>query len=78
MLLERVEQGAPPEVLDLRTCIADDRAIRLLREIVVDMQEPLASQPSMRMQGQMRGRQLQSAWYPDTKDADGVEYDYEY
>ena len=78
MLLERVEQGAPLQVLDLRTCVADDRAIRLLGEIVVDVQEPLASRPSMRMRGRMRGRQLQSAWYPDTKDADGVEYDYEY
>jgi len=40
MLIKRVEQGAPLEVLDLRTCIAADRAIQFLAEIVVDVQEP--------------------------------------
>ena len=41
MLMERVEQGVPLEILDLRACLAADRAIELLREIVVDVQEPL-------------------------------------
>ena len=43
MLIERVEQGVPLEVLDLRTCFAADRAIQLLKEIVVEVQEPLAA-----------------------------------
>jgi hypothetical protein len=42
MLINRVEQGVPLEVLDLRTCVATDRAIQLLREVVVDVQEPQA------------------------------------
>ncbi|KAF8492740.1 hypothetical protein F5888DRAFT_1636895 [Russula emetica] len=41
LLIKRVEQGVPLEVLDLRTCVAADRAIQLLAEIVVDVQEPL-------------------------------------
>jgi hypothetical protein len=49
MLIERAEQGVPLNVLDLRTCIASDRAVQLLTEIVVDVQGPLASLP-MRME----------------------------
>ena len=41
MLMERVEQGVPLEVLDLRLCVAAGRAIQLLNEIVVDVEEPL-------------------------------------
>ena len=41
ILIERVEQGVPLEVLDLRMCIAADLAIQFLAEIVVDVQEPL-------------------------------------
>ena len=41
MLIERVEQGVPLEVLDLCTCVVTDRAIRLLAEIVIDVQGPL-------------------------------------
>ncbi|KAH9987716.1 hypothetical protein BJV77DRAFT_772902 [Russula vinacea] len=37
MLMERVEQGVPLEVLDLPLCVAADRAVQLLKEIVVDM-----------------------------------------
>jgi hypothetical protein len=37
MLIERVEQGVPLDVLDLRTCIMSDFAIQLLREIVVEV-----------------------------------------
>jgi hypothetical protein len=65
MLIERMEQGAALEVLDLSTCVADDRASRLLAEIVVDVQEPLASRPPTRPRGRIGG--WQSAWYPDTK-----------
>ena len=42
MLIERVEQGVPLEVLDLLKCTAPAHAIQLLREIVVDVKEPLA------------------------------------
>jgi hypothetical protein len=45
MLIERVEQGVPLEYLDLRTCVAANRAIQLLAEIVVDVQEPLRAPP---------------------------------
>jgi hypothetical protein len=44
MLIERVEQGVPLEVLDLRECDVSDRAIRLLREIVVDVPQPFGGQ----------------------------------
>ena len=40
MLMKRVEQGVPLEVLDLRSCTATGPAIRLLREIVVDVWGP--------------------------------------
>ncbi|KAF8481686.1 hypothetical protein DFH94DRAFT_404420 [Russula ochroleuca] len=50
MLMERVEQGVPLEVLDLRACFAADRAIQLLREVVVDVQEPRAA-GTMSMEG---------------------------
>ncbi|KAF8492741.1 hypothetical protein F5888DRAFT_1891578 [Russula emetica] len=43
MLIKRVEEGVPLEVLDLRTCVAADRAIQFLAEIVVDVQEPVDS-----------------------------------
>ena len=45
MLIKRVEQGVPLEVLDLRTCVAADRAIRSFSEIVVDVQEPVDAPP---------------------------------
>jgi F-box-like len=40
ILRKRLEQGTPLEVLDLRTCIATERAIQLLAEIVGDVQGP--------------------------------------
>ena len=40
MLIERVEQGVPLEVLDLFQCYAADRAIQLLREVVVNVTGP--------------------------------------
>jgi hypothetical protein len=45
MLIKRVEQGVPLEYLDLGTCTAANRAIQLLAEIVVDVQEPLDALP---------------------------------
>ena len=39
MLIERVEQGVPLEVLNLSTCVAADSSIQLLREIVVDVHD---------------------------------------
>ena len=38
-LMQRVEQGVPFESLDLRTCIGTTDAVRLLREIVVDVSD---------------------------------------
>ena len=40
MLIKRVEQGVPLEVLDLRQCVVACRVIRWLTEIVVDVEEP--------------------------------------
>ena len=40
MLIERVEQGVPLEVLDLFWSYSADRAIHLLREVVVDVTGP--------------------------------------
>jgi hypothetical protein len=40
ILIERVEQGVPLDFLDLHNCIAPERAIQLLREVVVDVKEP--------------------------------------
>jgi hypothetical protein len=52
MLIERVEQGVPLEVLDLCNCVVIDRAIHLLAEIVIDVQGPLdAPPPSIAMEG---------------------------
>jgi hypothetical protein len=41
MLIERVEQGVPLDILDLRTCFAPEHIIQPLREIVVDVKDPL-------------------------------------
>jgi hypothetical protein len=40
VLMKRVEQGVPLEALDLKTCLATLYAVRLLREIVVDVLGP--------------------------------------
>jgi hypothetical protein len=40
MLNKRKEQGAPLQTLDLRTCVASERAIQLLAEIVGDVKGP--------------------------------------
>ena len=39
-LMNRVEQGAPLETLDLSTCLASSYAVRLLSEIVVEVLGP--------------------------------------
>ena len=41
MLIQRVEQGVPLERLDLSMSFVDDGDIHLLREIVVDVKEPM-------------------------------------
>ena len=40
VLMKRVEQGVPLETLDLRSCLASNRAVELLSEIVVDVLGP--------------------------------------
>ena len=42
VLIKRVKQGVPLGVLDLRQCVAPERAIQLLREVVIDVKEPLS------------------------------------
>ena len=44
MLIKRKEQGVPLETLDLRTCIASERAIQLLAKIVGDVKGPAKTQ----------------------------------
>jgi hypothetical protein len=39
--MKRVEQGVPLEALDLQSCIATNRAVELLSEIVVDVLGPV-------------------------------------
>jgi hypothetical protein len=79
MLIERVEQGVPLEYLDLRTCIAANRAIQLLAEIVVDVQEPLNAPLVEKEEVFRRDRGIGyydevgftdewSSWYSDTDD----------
>jgi len=46
MLIKRKEQGAPLETLDLHTCIASQRAIQLLAEVVGDVKGPAETQES--------------------------------
>jgi hypothetical protein len=52
VLIERVEQGVPLEVLDLYSSFAADGAIPLLREIVVDVKEPWNNLQPMTMKEQ--------------------------
>ena len=40
VLMKRAEQGVPLETLDLRSCLASNRAVELLSEIVVDVMGP--------------------------------------
>jgi hypothetical protein len=61
MLIERVEQGVPLEVLDLRTCVAADRAIRLLAEIVIDVEKPSSLEA---LQEDKAGRETDSEGQP--------------
>jgi hypothetical protein len=85
MLIKRVEQGVPLEVLDLRTCVAADRAIQLLAEIVVGVQEPLdarqmAMEEFFKHEGIGYGDEVeyddgQSPWYGDIDDGEGEDED---
>jgi len=85
MLIKRVEQGVPLEVLDLRTCIAADRAIQFLAEIVVDVQEPLnARQMAMEevfkyvgigYRDEVEYDDGRRPWYGNMDDAEGEDED---
>jgi hypothetical protein len=86
ILIERVEQGVPLEYLDLRTCVAAHRAIQLLAEIVVDVQEPLDA-PPMAMEeffnrhgeigydNNVRFDDRRDPWYGDTDDGEDEDGD---
>lgn len=54
MLMECVELGIPLRTLDIRTCTVANRAVRLLNEIVVDVQAP-AKEESGDFNGRRRG-----------------------
>ena len=80
MLIKRVEQGVPLEVLDLSTCDAADRAIQLLAEIVVDVQEPLGAVMEMDQDfnhveigycDEVECDDGQGSWYGDMDDVEG-------
>jgi hypothetical protein len=45
-LMKRVEQGVPLETLDLQSCIASNRAVKLLSETVVDVLGPVEMETS--------------------------------
>jgi hypothetical protein len=72
MLIKRVEQGVPLECLDLRTCVAAKRAIQLLAEIVVDLQEPLEAAPIVMEeffnQYKVKFYDRRRSWHWDTDD----------
>ena len=68
VLLERVEQGVPLKVLDLSTSFADC-AIPLLREVVVDVKEPLG------MHSTTMAPLSLSALHRRIGNRNGVEYD---
>jgi len=72
MLIERVEQGVPLKVLNLSTCDATARTIKLLAEVVVDVQRPLYLLP-MEEGPVLLGDELE-----DDEDEDGAEYDDEF
>jgi hypothetical protein len=85
MLINRVEQGVPLEVLDLRKCVAACRVIRWLTEIVVDVQEPPSKsrEQSIRYYDdgdyyEERGPWYENRrgfWYDDADEYDDAEYD---
>jgi hypothetical protein len=69
MLIKRVEQGVPLDVLDLCKCFAPERAIQLLREIVVDVKEPLATNPMVTEEPEFFNLHRESEYW------NGVEFD---
>ena len=68
MLIERAEQGVPLEVLDLRTSFSDVRSIRLLREVVVEMQETLYLMKTI--EGPLGDWHVQGPWFGNTLDGE--------
>jgi hypothetical protein len=68
MLIERAEQGVPLEVLDLRTSFSDVRSIRLLREVVVDMQETLYLMKTI--EEPLGDWHVQGPWFGNTLDGE--------
>ena len=87
MLIERVEQGVPLEVLDLSACaVVENRSIQLLGEIVVvDLHEPQAAQREILACFSSHGRirycdeseveydDVWRPWYFDTSDDEDEE-----
>ncbi len=86
MLIERVEQGVPLRVLDLSTCHATARTIKLLGEVVVDVQRPLDLLPMVEEEevlssdglGPGYGREIEfgNGLAPGYGDTNSDDYDY--
>ena len=73
MLIERVERGVPLEYLDLRTCVATNRAIQLLAETVVDVQElpdksPMEMADYFNREEYDREVKFKGPWYDEVDD----------
>ncbi|KAI9444615.1 hypothetical protein H4582DRAFT_2070349 [Lactarius indigo] len=77
MLMKRVEQGVPLEVLDLSTCLATSRAIELLREIVVDVLSPEKSLERRVQTSSMWDSVVRDVFVEDDSDSSGAEEDYD-
>ena len=82
VLIGRVEQGVPLEYLDLRTCVAVNRAIQLLAEIVVDVQEALCVQMEESFQhvrieycDEVEYDERRKPWYGIMDDVEGEDED---
>jgi hypothetical protein len=65
VMMKRVEQGVPLELLDLRTCLATSRAVELLGEIVVDVLGPAETMETRAQFPLMRDHEARGLFIPD-------------
>jgi hypothetical protein len=75
MILQRGEQGVPLHDLDLRTCVADVRAVGLLEEIVVEIQEPLKQHELTTTEVLAGDWHLQGPWDSDSDEDEDEDED---
>ena len=74
MILQRGEQGVPLQDLDLRTCVADVRAVGLLEGIVVEIQEPLEQDELTTTEVPAGDWHLQGPWDGDPDEDEDDDY----